>query len=146
MPDLIVERVSDELRRLDPDLSDSSSLEERMIQIAEKPNGRKRVFIIDEWDAVIREAKNDDLAQRAYLNLLRGWFKNANFTARAVAAQIEKIHAEETAPLRYNSEESLRSVVKLAYYVYRDHYLKFEELPAGEDCADVVYVPLPNSN
>lgn len=65
--------------------------------------------------------------------------------AEAVAAQIEKIHAEETAILFYNNEQSLRSVVKLAYFSYRDHYLKFEELPAGDGYADLVYLPKKNS-
>ena len=64
----------------------------------------------------------------------------------AVAAQIEKVHREETAPLHYNREESLRSVIKLAYYTYRDHYLQFEELPAGDGYADVIYFPLPDSD
>lgn len=64
----------------------------------------------------------------------------------AVAAQIEKVHSEETVALHYNKEDSLRSVIKLAYYTYRDHYLQFEELPAGEGFADVVYVPLPDSD
>ena len=44
------------------------------------------VFIIDEWDAVIREAKNDRETQKSYLDLLREWFKNGNFTSKAVAA------------------------------------------------------------
>lgn len=66
--------------------------------------------------------------------------------AEAVARQIEKIHMEETAPLHYNKEDSLRSIIKLAYYTYRDHYLQFEELPAGVGFADVVYIPLPGSN
>ena len=64
----------------------------------------------------------------------------------AVAAQIEKIHSEETVALHYNKEDSLRSVIKLAYYTYRDHYLQFEELPAGEGYADVVYIPLPDTD
>ncbi|MCI9148541.1 MAG: AAA family ATPase [Hungatella sp.] len=63
----------------------------------------------------------------------------------AVAAQIEKIHGEETAPLHYNREDSLRSVIKLAYYTYRDNYVQFEELPAGEGYADIVYLPKPDS-
>lgn len=63
----------------------------------------------------------------------------------AVAAQIEKIHAEETSPLHYNREESLRSVIKLAYYTYADHYLQWEELPAGVGYADVVYLPKHDS-
>ena len=69
----------------------------------------------------------------------------AAMKGKAVAAAIEKVHMEETAPLHYNSEDSLRSVIKLAYYTYRDHYLEFEELPAGKGYADVVYIPLQDS-
>ena len=39
----------------------------------------------------------------------------------AVAKQIEKVHMEETAAIHYNKENSLRSVIKLAYYSYREH-------------------------
>lgn len=63
----------------------------------------------------------------------------------AVAAQIEKIHTEETAPLHYNTEASLRSVIKLAYYTYKDHYLQWEELPAGNGYADILYLPKQDS-
>ncbi len=59
----------------------------------------------------------------------------------AVAAQIEKVHTEETSPLFYNNEQALRSTIKLAYYTYREHYLQFEELPSGEGYADIVYLP-----
>ena len=59
----------------------------------------------------------------------------------AVAAQIERIHREETTPLFYHNEQSLRSVIKLAYFSYKDHYMKFEELPSGDGYADVVYLP-----
>lgn len=68
-----------------------------------------------------------------------------NGNEEAVAAQIEKIHTEETTPLHYNREDSLRSVIKLAYYTYRDHYIQWEELPAGEGFADVVYLAKPES-
>ena len=47
---------------------------------------KKFIFVIDEWDAVIREARNDTNTQAAYLSLLREWFKNGNFTSKAVAA------------------------------------------------------------
>ena len=69
-----------------------------------------------------------------------------NGNEQAVAAQIEKIHREETAPLHYNKEDSLRSVIKLAYYTYRDNYLQFEELASGEGYADVVYLPKRDSD
>ena len=62
-----------------------------------------------------------------------------------MATQIEKIHAEETAALFYNDEQALRSVIKLAYFSYKDRYLKFEELPAGDGYADIVYFPKKDS-
>ena len=68
-----------------------------------------------------------------------------NKNEEAVAAQIEKIHEEETSPLHYNKEDNLRSVIKLAYYTYKDHYLQWEELPAGSGYADVVYIPKKDS-
>ncbi len=58
----------------------------------------------------------------------------------AVAEQIEKIHEEE-APLYYNNEQTLRNVIKRAYFSYGDEYLMFEELPAGSGYADIVYLP-----
>ena len=356
VPDMIVEAIHDELKSMDPELAAERSLNDCIIRYVERHGGRQFIFIIDEWDAMIREAKEDEAAQQAYLNLLRGWFKNTNFTPRAVAAaymtgilpikkdgsqsaisdfeefsmikprqlgpyvgftesevrelcaekdisfqsmkrwydgyhfksvgsvynpnsvmkairnedfdsywtetsaaeslmdyisqdynglsktiaeliggvdvkinttgfandlktfrgkddiltllvhfgylaydsetktvqipneeiklefqrsirevkheetlkrlkqseqlfldtlqkkedavaaQIERVHAEETAPLHYNREDSLRSVVKLAYYTYRDHYLQWEELPAGDGYADVVYIPRHDSD
>lgn len=42
-----------------------------------KRNGIKFVVIIDEWDAVFRESKEDKEAQAEYIDLLRGLFKDA---------------------------------------------------------------------
>ncbi len=64
----------------------------------------------------------------------------------AVSEQIQRIHSEETTPLHYNKEDSLRSVIKLAYYTYKDYYLQWEELPAGEGYADIVYLPRRDSD
>ena len=62
------------------------TLNDFLIRIVSQPDGKPFIFIIDEWDAIIREAKDDNDAQAAYLNLLRGWFKNTNFTPKVVAA------------------------------------------------------------
>ncbi|MBQ8306235.1 MAG: AAA family ATPase [Blautia sp.] len=59
----------------------------------------------------------------------------------AVAAEIEKIHMENTNPLNANNENSLRAVIQLAYFSYKDYYLKMEELPTGHGYADIVYLP-----
>ena len=315
VPKMIVKALSDELDALNMSTQPDKELKEKLTAVSESPDGKKFIFIIDEWDAVIREAKDDSIAQEAFLGLLREWFKNGTFTPKVVAAtyrsgilpinadfdtmrlwydgydfkgvgavynpnsvmkairnddfdsywtetsaaeglldyiskdyngltktiaeliggmdvkvdtggfandlttfkgkddvltlmihlgylaydykkgvaripneeikrefqrsihevrhdatlkrlresealfaatiqkdeqkvaeQIERVHSEETVALHYNKEDSLRSVIKLAYYTYRDHYLQFEELPAGDGYADVVYIPLPDSD
>ena len=67
-----------------PELSKLSELEDCLYEYV-KISKRKFVFIIDEWDALIREAKDDENTQLAYLNLLRGLFKNSNLTPYVVA-------------------------------------------------------------
>lgn len=98
-----------------------------------------------EFQRSIREVKHEATLKRlAESDKL--FLDTIHKDADAVAAQIEKIHAEETSPLHYNKEDSLRSVIKLAYYAYRDHYLQWEELPAGEGYADIVYLPKKDSD
>lgn len=62
-----------------------------------------------------------------------------------VATTLEKIHAEESAPLFYNNEQALRATIKLAYFAYRDKYVQMEELPGGKGYADIVYFPRKNT-
>lgn len=93
-----------------------------------------------EFARAIREVKRDDTIRRVQESeqLI---YDTVHKDADAVAAQVQKIHMEESAILFYNDEQALRSVIKLAYFSYRDHYIKFEELPAGEGYADIVYLP-----
>lgn len=97
-----------------------------------------------EFNKAIREVKRDDTLRRIRESeqLI---YDTVHKNSSAVAAQIEKIHAEETAILYYNNEQALRSVIKLAYFSYKDHYLKFEELPSGQGYADIVYFPKKTS-
>lgn len=97
-----------------------------------------------EFAKTIREVKRDETIRRVR-ECDQLIYDTVHMNSDAVASQIEKIHAEETAVLFYNDEQALRSVIKLAYFSYRDHYLKFEELPAGNGYADIVYVPKKNS-
>ncbi len=39
--------------------------------------------MIDEWDAVFRERKDDERDQRIYLDFLRDWFKGKDYIALA---------------------------------------------------------------
>ena len=61
--------------------------------------------------------------------------------AEDVAKAIEKIHREEFEPRHYNNEQSLRSVIKLAFFAYKDKFTQLEELAGGEGYADIVYLP-----
>ena len=97
-----------------------------------------------EFAKTIRIVKRDETIRRVRESD-RLIYDTVHMNADAVADQIEKIHAEETAVLFYNDEQALRSVIKLAYFSYKDQYLKFEELPAGNGYADIVYLPKKDS-
>lgn len=96
-----------------------------------------------EFARAIRQVKRDDTIRRIRESdrLIEN---TVNRKEEAVAEQIEKIHEEE-APLYYNNEQALRSVIKRAYFSYGDEYLMFEELPAGSGYADIVYLPKKRS-
>jgi hypothetical protein len=66
--------------------------------------------------------------------------------SETVATAIEEAHSAGTAPLFYNDEQALRSVIRFAYISCIDEYLRIEELPSGTGYADVVYLPKKNSN
>ena len=68
-----------------PELKRLDDITACMIECVKKTN-KRFVFIIDEWDAVIRESQTDTDTQKAYLDLLREWFKNGNVTSQIVAA------------------------------------------------------------
>lgn len=48
--------------------------------------GLQFIIIIDEWDALFREAKNNDKIQKEYVQLLRGLFKGGTTTDKTIAA------------------------------------------------------------
>ncbi|MCD7745600.1 MAG: ATP-binding protein [Lachnospiraceae bacterium] len=63
----------------------------------------------------------------------------------AVAEAIESVHQSSAAPLFYNNEQALRSVVRTAYMVCIDEYAEIQELPTGHGYADLVYLPRAGS-
>ncbi len=85
IPDIIEKSIIKEITGMYPDIKNTDSVNDCLLEYV-SITGSKIVFVIDEWDSVIREAKNDFAAQEKYLNLLRGWFKNNNFTPKVVAA------------------------------------------------------------
>ena len=63
---------------------------------------------------------------------------------QAVAAGIERIHTEYASTIEYNNENSLSSVLTIAYLSSMQFYFKpIRELPTGRGFADFVYIPKP---
>ena len=62
----------------------------------------------------------------------------------AVAEGIEKIHTEYVSNIQYNNENSLSSVLAIAYLSSMEYYFKpVRELPTGRRFADFVFIPKP---
>ncbi|MCC8126350.1 MAG: ATP-binding protein [Clostridiales bacterium] len=76
-----------ELRENFPDCvgEDETYLPDVLLSVVGK-TGRKFIVIIDEWDALFREAKEDQQLQKDYVQLLRGLFKGGPVTDRMIAA------------------------------------------------------------
>ena len=63
---------------------------------------------------------------------------------KAVAAGIEKIHTDYVSSIQYNNENSLSSVLSIAYLSAMQYYFKpIRELPVGRGFADFVFIPKP---
>ncbi len=61
-----------------------------------------------------------------------------------VAETIEKIHSEYASVIQYNDENSLSSVLAIAYLSSMQYYFKpIRELPTGFGFADFIYIPKP---
>ena len=74
---LFHKEVIDELREAYPEslTEEEGDLPTALLKVY-RYTGVKFVIIIDEWDAIFREDKYDEEAQRLYIELLRGLFKN----------------------------------------------------------------------
>lgn len=65
--------------------------------------------------------------------------------ADKVAQAIENAHSAGTAPLFYNNEQALRSVIRFAYISCIDEFQLIQKLPSGTGYADVVFLPKKRS-
>lgn len=69
-------KVLEELREAYKDVKQEQTLYETLFNITDV-TGNKFIVIIDEWDALFREAKNDTELQKQYIKLLRSLFKSS---------------------------------------------------------------------
>lgn len=74
----IQQAVIEELNEYYPEcISDHFYTLQSALANVNKIRGIKFIIVIDEWDAVFREKKDDKKAQKEYIDLLRGLFKDA---------------------------------------------------------------------
>lgn len=86
------------------------------------------------WE-IAKLVKESDELLRAALNL----------NGEKVADAIEKMHSASTAPIFYDNEQALRSVIRLAFISCMEQFREIQELPSGNGYADMVYLPKKGS-
>ena len=115
--------VIDELRKAYPSCirEQETVLADALFSVSEETGG-KFIVIIDECDALFREAKDDDALQKEYIQLLRGLFKGGTATDKTIAAAymtgilpIKKYGTESA--LTDFKEYSMTRPSKLAEYI-----------------------------
>ena len=99
--------------------------------------------IREEFLAAVKRKKWQELLafQRASEELLEATLDK---DSESVAEYIEKIHLEYASVIQYNNENSLSSVLSIAYLSAMEYYFKpIRELPTGRGFADFVFLPKP---
>ena len=81
----LAEKISSELKEKYPDLKVEEDFPSTFVN-ATVISGTKFIFIIDEWDAPIRESEKNPEIIESYLEFLRSLFKNSGVTNRVFAA------------------------------------------------------------
>lgn len=97
--------------------------------------------IREEFLAAVKRKKWNELVdfQRDSKALLNSTLE---MDKEAVAENIEKIHQEYASVIQYNDENSLSSVLAIAYLSAMEYYFKpIRELPTGRGFADFVFLP-----
>jgi hypothetical protein len=81
----LIQRLHDDLAREFPSIALPEGIDLALLEVVRETK-RKIVFVIDEWDAPLRESEGDERVKGRWVKFLRMLFKNASFTQEAVAA------------------------------------------------------------
>ena len=101
--------------------------------------------IREEFIRAVATGKHKEIA-KLVLNSDALLEQTLNMDEEGVASALEEAHRAGTAPLFYNNEQALRSVIRFAYISCIDEFLRIEELASGRGYADVVYFPKKGSS
>lgn len=85
-----------------------------------------------DFDGVVKMINDSETLMEATLN------KESQFVAEC----IEKVHDEQASFIKYHDENSLASVVSMAYIAAKNYYYNpIHEFQGGRGYADIVYIP-----
>ncbi len=116
MLEMLQMRVVRELKKAYPDYVAFDNIVFAMQDIFDE-TGRCFVILIDEWDCIFREYKNDLEAQKKYLDFIRSWLKDKSYVALAYMTGILPIKKYGThSALNMFSEYSMADPRKLGEY------------------------------
>ena len=101
---------------------------------------------MSDMNPIEREQKKKQLRGRVIDTATQDMFPRRGMShgekEEEVAERIEKIHMDYTSVLQYNDENSLSSVLTIAYLGAMRYYFKpIRELPLGKGFADFVFLP-----
>ncbi len=108
-------------------------------KVAFIPNEEIRI----EFEEALEETKWNELIsfQKESRELLEA---TLDMDTEAVAQGIEKIHTQFASTIQYNDENSLSSVLTIAYLSAMQYYfMPIREMPTGRGFADYVFLPKP---
>lgn len=115
----LLKELSDELKNVYQDClsTDDDNLFKILSLIYKSKRSNGFIFIIDEWDCIFRKAKNNENAQRKYLDFLTGLFKGRIYVKLAYMTGILPIKKYGThSALNMFTEFSMADQRQLAYY------------------------------
>ncbi|MCD8106288.1 MAG: ATP-binding protein [Lachnospiraceae bacterium] len=126
----------EEIREAFPGCVDEkeTSLGKALYAVVSRGNS-KFVFVIDEWDALFREFKDDEQLQKNYILFLRGLFKNKDRTKKIIAAA----YMTGILPVKKYGTESALSDFKeytMAAPELLEEYVGFTEQEVQKLCAE----------
>jgi len=113
------DEVISELKEAYPDVRYGNRINLRTVMNKIYGNGKTQfVIVIDEWDAIFREYKDDKDGQKKYLDFLRDWLKDKEYIALAYMTGILPIkkYGKHSA-LNMFDEYSMTQPMQLAEYV-----------------------------
>ncbi len=112
---------------------EEKNLGKALYAVVSKGNA-KFVFVIDEWDALFREYKEDTRLQEDYILLMRSLFKNKDTTSRTIAAA----YITGILPIKkYGTESALSDFEEftMAEPLALTEYIGFTEIEVKKLCA-----------